>query len=63
VAPSEHTETDATAQPAAMRRIGVYLIAGLALLVVLWSLIEGGERDLWTRSSALLRPAVALLLL
>ena len=63
MAPSEHTETDATAQATAVRRIGVYLIAGLALLVVLWSLIEGGERDLWTRPSALLRPAVALLLL
>ncbi len=62
MAPSEHTETDATTQSVAVRRIGVYLIAGLSLLVVVWSLIEGGERDLWTLQSALLRPAVVLLL-
>jgi len=62
VAPSEHTETDVTSRSVSVGRIGVYLIAVLALLFVLWSMVEGGERDLWTFSSGLVRPAAALLL-
>ena len=58
---SEPTETAAPAPSLAARRIVVYVVAAIALLVVLWSLIKGGERDLWNLPSAVLRPAVGLL--
>lgn len=38
---------------ASIRRIAVYAVLGLSLLVALWALIEGGERDLWSRTAGL----------
>lgn len=39
-----------------LRRIVVYVVAGVALLIVLWALTQGGERDLFrTPPTALLR--------
>ena len=51
VAPSKHTRPGETVPLGAWRRIAVYAVVVIALLVVLWALIEGGERDLWTRAS------------
>ena len=53
MASSEHPEADATAPTIAIPRIVTYVCVCLALLVVLWALIEGGDRDLWTQPSAL----------
>jgi hypothetical protein len=54
VAPSKHTRTGETVTPDARRRIAVYAVVVIALLVVLWALIEGGDRDLWIRVSMIL---------
>ncbi len=51
MAPSEHTEAEAVASPVTARRAAVYIVAVLALGVVVWALIEGNERDLWTQPS------------
>ena len=61
VAPSEQTEALATSSNVAARRVAVYLVATAALLLVVWSLIKGGDRNLWTQPSALLQPVIATL--
>lgn len=60
MAPSEHTDAHThaprdAARDAALRAV-VYVVALAALALVAWSLIEGGNRDLWTQSPGLLRP-------
>ena len=59
--------TDSTQQPTlaaesaramAVRRGLVYVVAALVVLVALWALIEGGERDLWTQPSTLDHPRI-----
>lgn len=57
MAPSEHTDPDAASQPVLLRRTVVYVVAAIALVVVGWALIEGGERDLWSQPGVLFRGA------
>lgn len=58
VASSELPESAPAASSVAVRRIVTYLMACAALVVVLWALIEGGERDLWIRPAAFLHASV-----
>ncbi len=59
VAPNEDTETDPNASAFAIRRIAAYLCVCIALAVVIWALVEGGDRDTWTQASVLLAPSFA----
>jgi hypothetical protein len=59
VAPSEDTETDPNASAFAIRRIAAYLCVCIALAVVIWALVEGGDRDTSTQASVLLAPSFA----
>lgn len=59
MAPDEHVPTDEALDASAMsrvRRSAVYLAALLALAVLAWALIDGGDRDIWNtpQSRALL---------
>lgn len=51
VAPNDQLSTDETpavSPPSArIRRVAVYVIVLLALVVTAWALMEGGERDVW----------------
>lgn len=57
VAPTDYrsvVESEIEAErAAAIRRVIVYVVAFLSLCLLVWALIEGGERDLWTRTGAL----------
>jgi len=61
VAPSEHNEADVHARRFLLQRAVVYAVAVVALVVVLWALIEGGERDPLTQTASSLSAAIAFL--
>ena len=65
MASNEHSAGEAAAQSVALRRgafrrFGIYAVVVIALLVVIWALIEGAERDLWTQPSSLGHPTALL---
>gem|GEM_PF-4254906 len=49
----------ASDRTARARRIAVFVVVVAALLVTVWALIEGGDRDLWSQPSALAAAVVA----
>ena len=44
--PSDPKEADAL-RVTRLRRLAVYVVAGIALLIALWSLTQGADRDLF----------------
>ena len=58
--PREHNRADATARArdrtSSLLRAAVYVAVALCLLVALWALATGADRDLWTTAAAILCP-------
>lgn len=52
VSPREHNRADATEPNGDFVRWAVYAAIGVALVVTLWALAKGNDRDLWFDSSA-----------
>ena len=50
--PREHNRADVAEPTGDLLRWAVYAALGVALLVTLWALTKGNDRDLWVDTSA-----------